>query len=283
MIDIPEVQDLVDGTWATCTDDLGFDLEDPATGKPVTRAVGTSAARIGAALTAAENTSASWAATSSERRAEILDSVADALEARIPAIVALESFATGVPIRQTAPLGMIIGGAFRLAAGELREGRLLGTEIREDGRTVEVHRLPLGPALCLVPWNAPAPMAAHKTASALAAGCPVILKVSEYAPYGSQLLARVLHETLPPGVFQLVQGGPRTGERLVGDPRVRAVSFTGGLAGGRSVAAACAAGLRPAQLELGGNNPLVVLPDARGGHHPPLPRTRPPHEHRAAA
>ncbi|WP_343978011.1 aldehyde dehydrogenase family protein, partial [Streptosporangium amethystogenes] len=206
MIDIPEVQDLVDGTWTTCTDDLGFDLEDPATGKPVTRAVGTSAARVGAALTAAENTSASWAATSPERRAEILGSAADALEARIPAIVALESFATGVPIRQTAPLGMIIGGAFRLAAGQLREGLLLSTETREDGRTVEVHRLPLGPALCLVPWNAPAPMAAHKTASALAAGCPVILKVSEYAPYGSQLLARVLHETLPPGVFQLVQG-----------------------------------------------------------------------------
>ncbi|MFI6454873.1 aldehyde dehydrogenase family protein [Streptosporangium amethystogenes] len=262
MIDIPEVQDLVDGTWAACTDDLGFDLEDPATGRPVTRAVGTSATRVGAALTAAENTSASWAATSPERRAEILDSVADALETRIPAIVALESFATGVPIRQTAPLGMIIGGAFRLAAGQLREGLLLSTETREDGRTVEVHRLPLGPALCLVPWNAPAPMAAHKTASALAAGCPVILKVSEYAPYGSQLLSQVLHERLPPGVFQLIQGGPRTGERLVGDPRVRAVSFTGGLAGGRSVAAACATGLRPAQLELGGNNPLVVLPDA---------------------
>ncbi|MCC5578378.1 aldehyde dehydrogenase [Microtetraspora sp. AC03309] len=265
MIDIPAHRDLVDGTWADCTEDLDFDLEDPATGKAIGRALGTAPGRIEAALDAADGNAARWAATPPERRAELLDSAAEALDKRIAEIVALESFATGVPIRQTTPLGTIVSGSFRLASAQLREGWLHSTRDREDGRAVEVHRLPLGPALCLVPWNAPAPMAAHKVASALAAGCPVLLKVSEYAPYGSQLLAQVLHEVLPPGVFQFLQGGPRTGGRLVEDPRVRAVSFTGGLAGGRSVAAACAAGLRPVQLELGGNNPLVVMPDADTG------------------
>ncbi|MBB2914344.1 phenylacetaldehyde dehydrogenase [Streptosporangium becharense] len=262
MIGVPEFRDLVDGVWSACPGDLGFDLEDPATGQAVARARATAPGRVEAALAAAERVAVPWAATAPERRAEMLDTVAGELDRRIPDIVALESFATGVPIRQTTPLGAIVGGSFRLASAQLREGLLRTTEIREDGRVVEVHRLPLGPALCLVPWNAPAPMAAHKVASALAAGCPVILKVSEYAPYGSQVLAEVLHEALPPGVFQFVQGGARTGGRLAGDARVRAVSFTGGPAGGRAVAAACAAGFRPAQLELGGNNPLLVLPDA---------------------
>lgn len=115
--------------------------------------------------------------------------------------------------------------------------------------------------------NAPAPMAAHKVANALAAGCPTILKPSEYAPFGATRLAQVIDEALraagaPPALFQLVQGGAQVGAQVVGDPRIRAVSFTGGLAGGRAVAAACAYDIKPVQLELAGNNPLIVLPDA---------------------
>ncbi|GAA2214425.1 5-carboxymethyl-2-hydroxymuconate semialdehyde dehydrogenase [Nonomuraea monospora] len=252
------IRDLVDGVWADCTDDLGFDLEDPATGEPRGRALGSSGERVERALAAAARVPLPWAAAG--RRAELLEAAADALAGRVAEIARLESYATGVPIRQATGLGMIVHGSFALAAAQVRAGLLLSVR---DG--VEVHRLPWGPALCLVPWNAPAPMAAHKAASALAAGCPVIVKVSEYAPDGTQLLAEVLHEVLPPGVFQLVHGGPRTGALLAADPRIAAVSFTGGLAGGRSVAAACAAGLRPAQLELGGNNPLIVMPDAETG------------------
>jgi len=104
-------------------------------------------------------------------------------------------------------------------------------------------------------------------ASALAAGAPTILKPSEYAPYGTtelgRVIARVLNEAgTDPGFFQVVQGGPAVGGQLVRDPRVRAVSFTGGAVGGRAVAAACAEDFTALQLELGGNNPLVVMPDA---------------------
>lgn len=162
---------------------------------------------------------------------------------------------------------MIVPGAFALAAQMLRAGVLLETLQGPAGQTVEVHRRPLGPAVCLVPWNAPAPMAAHKIASALAAGAPTILKPSEYAPYATTELARVVDGALtaagaPAGTFQLLQGGPAVGGRLVTDPRVRAVSFTGGSVGGRAIASACADGFTALQLELGGNNPLVVLPDA---------------------
>ncbi|MFG2246497.1 aldehyde dehydrogenase family protein [Spirillospora sp. NPDC048823] len=263
----PPHRDLVAGGWADCGGRLDLVLEDPATGRPLGPAPATGGYRVECALAAAEAAAEGWAARGD--RAELLDAVADGLEGVLGEIVRLEASATGVPIRQAAPLGMIVTGSFRLAAEQLRGGT---GEIlrREDGRAVHVRRLPWGPALCLVPWNAPAPMAAHKVANALAAGCPVILKPSEYAPHGTQVLAGAVADVLagrdvPGGVFQLVHGDAATGARLTGDPRIRAVSFTGGAAGGRSVAAACAAGLKPVQLELGGNNPLVVMPDAVPG------------------
>lgn len=248
--ELPAIVDLIDGQWRTPTVDLGVALENPATGAEVARAVATAPERVELALSVADR--ASGAVTP-----DMLDAIANTLEPRLRSIAELDALATGVPISQTALLGVIVSGAFRLAADQVRTGIL-----RADRDGVQVHRLPLGPALCLVPWNAPAPMAAHKVANALAAGCPVILKVSELTPYSAILLAEAVAEHVPPGMFQLVQGGVETGTRLVADPRIKAVSFTGGLAGGRSVATASASLLRPCQLELGGNNPLLVLPDA---------------------
>ncbi|MEU4317843.1 aldehyde dehydrogenase family protein [Nocardia fluminea] len=250
---LPPITDFVNGGWGSPTVDLGMALEDPATGDEIARAVATAPERIDRALAVAD-------AAQGRIDADLLDGIATALEPLLPHIAELDTRATGVPIAQTELLGVIIAGSFRLAAAQLRAGVL-----REDRDGVQVHRLPLGPALCLVPWNAPAPMAAHKVANALAAGCPVILKVSELAPYSVIPFAEVVAEHVPDGMFQLVHGGAEAGAQLAADPRIRAVSFTGGLAGGRSVAAASAPLLRPAQLELGGNNPLIVLPDADTG------------------
>jgi acyl-CoA reductase-like NAD-dependent aldehyde dehydrogenase len=268
---LPDPADLVGSDWAGAGGELKLILEDPATGTPVMPSPTSSGTRVEQALAAAEAAADAWGQTSVaavDARASALEAIAAALEPRLADIVAVESFATGVPVRQTGPLSMIISGSFALAAAQLREGLLSPARlVRDDGRTTEVHRAPWGPAACLVPWNAPAPMAAHKVANALAAGCPVILKPSEYAPYGSQLLAETIASVLaaheaPPGTFQFLLGDAEVGSRLVGDDRIRAVSFTGGEHGGRGVAAACALGVKPVQLELGGNNPLVVLPDA---------------------
>ncbi|GAA4368324.1 aldehyde dehydrogenase family protein [Nocardioides caricicola] len=268
-LELPEAVQLVAGTWSVPTGALDLKLEDSYTGTTVGAAAESDAESVEQAAAAAwaayEN--GSWADLGPEGRATILEAVADALEPELERLCALESFATGVPIRQTSIVGIIVPGAFRLAAGMLRAGVLSDQLTSDAGNTVEVHRLPLGPALCLVPWNAPAPMAAHKVASALAAGAPVILKPSEYAPYGTTELARVVGRVLAehdvdPGVFQLVQGGSSVGGRLVRDARIRAVSFTGGALGGKAVAAACAEDFTALQLELGGNNPLVIMPDA---------------------
>lgn len=262
------VRDLIDGTWSTPSVELDGWLEDPTTGKRRGPQLATHDAAVDAALAAAarEHDAGALTALSPDERADLLEAVASALEPRSAAIAAAESAATGAVIGITSMLAFIVHASFRLAAAQLREGATLQVLTADSGRPVEVHRRPWGPALSLVPWNAPAPMAAHKVANSLAAGCPSILKVSELAPDGSQILADVVGEVvadagLPGGAFQFVHGGPSVGGRLVTDPRVRAVSFTGGLRGGREIAAACAADLKPTQLELGGNNALVLLDD----------------------
>ena len=261
---LPALQDLVDGERLSPTVDLGQWLEDPNTGEQVQPMLGTSSEVLRRALAAAQRVheEGTWSSLSPLERADWLDRYADALMPRCPEVARLESLTTGAPISQTTMLSFIVHAAFRLVAEQLRAGLLTRTFDGPAGEVV-VRRLPLGPALCLVPWNAPAPMAAHKVASALGAGCPVILKPSEFAPHGCGALADAAVEIgLPAGVFQLVHGDVTVGQALVDDPRIRAVSFTGGLPGGRAIAAASVETLRPVQLELGGHNALVVLPDA---------------------
>lgn len=268
-LELPAVQQLVDGIWSDPADTLDLVLEDPFTGEPLGTASASGEEAVEAALAAADRVhrSGAWSSVSVERRAEILDAIGAALQGELPRLAAFESFATGVPVLQTTIVGAIVPGAFHLAALMLRNGVLLETSTGEHGNQVEVHRLPLGPALSLVPWNAPAPMAAHKIASSLAAGAPSLLKPSEYAPWGTTALARVVDAVLtaegaPAGTFQLLHGGSAVGGRMVNDRRIRAVSFTGGLWAGREIAAACASNFTALQLELGGNNPLIVMPDA---------------------
>lgn len=267
---LPGLVEVVAGEVAPAKDTLDLVLEDPARGAALGSAAASSPESVERALAAAQaaHASGAWSQKSPVERADLLDAVAVALEGRQAELAELEAFATGVPVRQTSIVGMIVPGAFHLAAEMLRSGALVDPPVTgENGQTVEVLRLPVGPAVCLVPWNAPAPMAAHKVASALAAGCPTILKPSEYAPYATTLLGTTVAQVLADagvdgGVFQLLQGGPAVGGAVVTDPRIRAVSFTGGAVGGRAVAVACAEKLAALQLELGGNNPLVVMPDA---------------------
>lgn len=268
-LEVPAVEQLVDGLWSTPAESLQITLSDPYTGEALGAAPASDDASVEAALAAAQRVHAdnSWNGLGIDRRAEILDAIGVALGEQVPYLAALESKATGVPVGQTSIVGVIVPGAFHLAAQAIRSGALYSEETSQAGQTVEVHHFPLGPSVNLVPWNAPAPMAAHKVASSLAAGAPAILKPSEYAPWGTTALARVIDRVLteqgaPAGTFQLLQGGAKVGGALVNDLRTRSVSFTGGLQAGRAIAAACAANFTKLQLELGGNNPLVILPDA---------------------
>ncbi|MCY0930180.1 aldehyde dehydrogenase [Streptomyces sp. H27-H1] len=266
-VTLPATSDFVEGTWQPCELRLGFDLEDPDTGDRIRPAFASSAERIETALAAAAalHRSGAWCGLPDEDRARALESAAAAVEGSVERIVAAEAFATGVPLAQTTRLGVILSGAFHIAAAQLRAGLLRRTVTGHGGRPVLVRRAALGPALCVLPYNASAPMAAHKAASALAAGCPVVVKAPEISPYGTQLLVESAALGLaaagaPPAVLQLLHGDAATGARLVADERIRVVSFTGGTEAGRRIGAVCGQSLKPVQLELGGNNPLLVLP-----------------------
>lgn len=265
MTALPELIDLIDGELSTPSEGLGVWLENPNTGETVQEQRATSDAQLERALASATRAHETgvWARLPLEERVGYLSALAMELDKHKGRIAELESSTTGAVIGLTSMLTIIVTGAWHLAVEQMKLGASVNTMDGMNGNNVEVHRLPWGVALCLVPWNAPAPMAAHKVANALAAGCPTILKPTEWAPHGCDVFAEAARAVnFPKGVFQIVHGNPRAGGILVKDSRVKAVSFTGGLEGGRAIAQACAYDLKPAQLELGGNNPVIVLEDA---------------------
>ena len=256
---------LIDGEWVEPSIELDAWIEDPNTGAAVQAQRSTDSAGIDAALAAAwrVHSSGDWQALGAAGRAERLFALGAALEVEAAAVARLEAAESGAPIGITSMLSFIVHAAFGLAGAQINGGILSARFEGPTGRDVEVERFGWGPAVLLCPWNAPAPMAAHKAASALAAGCPIIIKPPERVPHGTAAIAAAAQAVgIPAGVIQLVHGGPDVGAALIGDPRCRVVSFTGGTVGGRAIAHQCAEGLKPVQLELGGHSPLVVLPDA---------------------
>jgi 5-carboxymethyl-2-hydroxymuconic-semialdehyde dehydrogenase len=133
----------------------------------------------------------------------------------------------------------------------------------EQARHIVKHD-PAGVVAIITPWNAPLMLSTWKLGPALAAGNTCILKPPEWAPLTCSLLADAAHAAgLPPGVFNVVQGpGAQTGAKLVSDPRIARISFTGSVPTARQIAQAAGANLVPCSLELGGKSPFIVLEDA---------------------
>jgi len=261
---VSELKNFIDGQWVTPDRSLPAQLCDANTGEVLAPQLGSSSKQVEQALDAAQAAyeDERWYSRDLESRLASLEQIATGLDTRAAVIAAADSQQTGVVISLTEKVALICAAAFRGAAALLRE-------IDGPDKLPGIHgellleRLPLGVAAVIAPWNAPSGIACHKLASALAAGCPAILKPSEWAPGSAQLIAEAIAEAdLPDGIFQLLHGAGDTGGMLVVDERTAAVSFTGGLQGGQAVAHACADHIKPAQLELGGNNPLLVLEDA---------------------
>jgi betaine-aldehyde dehydrogenase len=260
--------DLIDGCWTEPGITLSATLDDPNTGTPWQSQVATTEAAVEQALAAAHalHETETWALAPVDVRLALLDRIADGVSARAGELGYEDALATGNPISIATMMASYLGPRVRSARDQLVEvGE--SRDLPGGDREVRLLRRPLGPAAVLAPWNAPTFVGVAKVASALAAGCPVILKPSEWAPAGCQIVSEVIEEALedldlPRAVFQLVHGAASVGAQLAADPRVRAISFTGGGAGGRAVASAAAPHFAALQLELGGHNPAVVLGDA---------------------
>lgn len=197
-------------------------------------------------------------------RADALDRIALYLSDpdRLEAIALGDSVTTGVVINLSRRLAAMLPLLFTDAANVIREGYLSQTHRGPLG-PVEYFRRPWGPALLMSPWNSPTPIGAHKLASALAAGAPALVKPSSWTPHSAVAMFDAIDACdLPVGAASLLLCDRHAIAPLMADTRVRSISFTGGLAGGRAVATACAPDFKPTQLELGGNNALVVLEGA---------------------
>lgn len=237
---------------------------DPNTREPVHRLVSTAPDDVERALRHAEQSydARPWGEDDRRERAAVLDRVADLVEARIEDIARTDALTSGTPIGVTRLVAAFLPHRIRASAADLRAIPRV-TALEAGGRDVRLHKVPWGPAAILTPWNGPSFIPAAKVAGAVAAGCPVILKPSEHAPGSAQLVVECFVEAgLPSGAIQLVHGAGDVGARLTADPRVKIVSFTGGPGAGRAIARAAAEDFKVLQLELGGNNPVVVLDDA---------------------
>ena len=249
------------GNWESAGGIPGAEVHDASTAESLGHQACSSGEQLQRALVSAQQVAAAWAALPGAERARLLLDCAAALDAQAVAIAEIDARQTGVLLKTTQLLSKLCGTSFRVAAQLLADVQ----DVKEmDGAhgSVQVQRLPLGPAAIIAPWNAPSGIACHKLASALAAGCPVLFKPSEWAQGSAQIIAECIGPILPRGVFQLLHGDGRIGAALVEDHRIAAASFTGGLPAGQAVAITCARQMKPAQLELGGSNPLVVLDDA---------------------
>eukprot|EP00947_MAST-08B_sp_MAST-8B-sp1_P002837 g2837.t1 len=133
--------------------------------------------------------------------------------------------------------------------------------LQEDKKMrVEQHMRPVGVVAAICPWNFPVLLAMWKIAPAMVAGCTMVLKPSPYTPLATTLLAKVINEVLPPGVFNLVSGGNDLGAWMTDHDGFDKISFTGSVPTGKAIQAAAAGTLKRLTLELGGNDPAIILP-----------------------
>lgn len=257
------------GNWQSPERAIEQTVVHASTAEPLFQQLAASESQLEAAIATVHTAheQGTWSGLDLLERAEILEAIAEALVTKSEAIALADSQATGVILSLTKVVGSICPHAFRSVSAHLRELAAKPAEPMQGPHgNLAIERLPLGAVAVIAPWNAPSGISCHKLASALAAGCTVVMKPSEWAPLSGQLIAEAVVEVLSArgfaDIFQLVHGDGATGAALCQDSRIAAVSFTGGLIGGRAVAQACAADIKPAQLELGGNNALVVLADA---------------------
>jgi len=222
------------------------------------------AAQADLAITAAAAAFPAWSLSTPQQRFDILDAVGTEILARRAELGDLLAREEGKTLPEAIGEVARAGNIFKFFAGEaLRPGGESLPSVR-PGVGVEVTREAIGVVGLITPWNFPIAIPAWKIAPALAWGNCVVLKPADLVPGSAWALAEILSRSgLPAGVFNLVMGrGSVVGEKLLHDPRVAAISFTGSVGTGQKVAAAAVARLAKFQLEMGGKNPFIVLDDA---------------------
>ncbi|MDX6351374.1 MAG: betaine-aldehyde dehydrogenase [Streptomyces sp.] len=262
MSELRTLQNYINGEFRDAADGRTTDVVNPATGEVYATAPLSAAADVDAAMAAAAAAFPAWRDTTPSERQKALLKIADAIEARAEELVATESENTGKPLGLTASEEippMVDQIRFFAGAARLLEGRSAGEYM--DGMTSIVRREPVGVCAQVAPWNYPMMMAVWKFAPAIAAGNTVVLKPSDTTPASTTLLAEILGEVLPTGVFNVICGDRDTGRLMVEHPTPAMASITGSVRAGIQVAESAAKDVKRVHLELGGKAPVVVFSD----------------------
>src|SRR6476469_5121850 len=260
---------LIDGDWVTAADGATWGHSHPATGEHVASFPVAGPGDVDLAVRAARRAfdEGPWPRARAGERIRVLRRIADAVREHGDELLRLQALDNSVPlsfgsIYATSP--DCVADIFDHHAGWV--DKLAGETLppyQGGDHMVLTLREPVGVVGAVIPWNAPLVLFAQKVAPALAAGCTVVLKPSEYATFAVLRLAQLINGVLSAGVLNVVTGpGDPAGQALISHPMVDKLSFTGSRAVGQKVMTAAAAGCKRVSLELGGKSPSVVFADA---------------------
>jgi aldehyde dehydrogenase (NAD+) len=250
----------IDGKWVEPTKSHDFTVINPANEEPIATISFGGAADVDRAVTAAKHAFESYSEVSVEERLTLLRRIIDIYKSKMEEMATTISQEMGAPIslsrKAQAPAGL---GHFLEIAKVLEHYKF--EELKGSSL---MRREPVGVCGLITPWNWPMNQVVAKVAPALAAGCTMVLKPSEFAPLSSYLLAEIFHEAdVPAGVFNLISGdGPTVGAAISSHPDVAMVSFTGSTRAGVAVAQAAAPSVKRVTQELGGKSANIILDDA---------------------
>jgi acyl-CoA reductase-like NAD-dependent aldehyde dehydrogenase len=236
-----------------------FAVLNPATEAVIAKAPDISREQLDEAVAAARQAFGPWKGTALAERQALLRALGDRLAEHADAFALLLTREQGKPLGDAA---MEIGtGVYWL---QETAGQALEPEILSDApeRRVELRHVPIGVVAAIAPWNFPVGLAIWKIAPALLAGNTLVLKPSPFTPLTSLKLGELARDILPPGVLNVVSGGDSLGPWITEHPGIDKISFTGSTATGKAVMRSAAGNLKRVTLELGGNDPAIVLPDA---------------------
>jgi aldehyde dehydrogenase (NAD+) len=250
----------INGEWVAPIEARPFDVINPATEEPVARISLGSARDVDRAVAAAKAAFPAYARTSREERLALLQKIVEAYKARYDEVAQTITKEMGAPAwlasRAQAAVGMAHLTQMLTVLKDFPFESLRGKTL--------IAREPVGVCGFITPWNWPMNQIACKVVPALAAGCTMVLKPSEFTPLDAVLFTEILHTAgVPKGVFNLVNGdGPSVGQALATHPDIDMISFTGSTRAGIAVAKAAADTVKRVHQELGGKSANIVLPDA---------------------
>ncbi|PRB16571.1 NAD-dependent succinate-semialdehyde dehydrogenase [Microbacterium sp. MYb62] len=257
------VDHYIGGTWVADSD--RFAVFDPATGRQIAEVADADESRALEALDAAVDAQQTWRGLPPRRRADLFARAHRILRERADMISEIMTLESGKPLAEARAEFALSADFFLWYSEQIAHLHGSFAEASQGGYRIITSHEPVGPTLLITPWNFPLLMIARKAGAALAAGCTAVVKSARETPLTCALFVQVLHDAgFPPGVVNLVHttSSARLSAAVMGDPRLRKVSFTGSTEVGTTLLRQAAPGIVNAAMELGGDGPLVVLHDA---------------------